>query len=166
MSEPPQDPWQPPPAGSPGGQPDQPPGQPPGQWGPPPGQPGYGPPQGQPPYGQPGYGQPGYGQPPYGYPYARQTEGTAVAALVLSIAAFVICPVIPAIVALVLASNAKQKIAASGGMKEGAGLVTAAQIISWIHLGLVALLILIIVIAAASGAFDTNDPYSLSALLR
>src|SRR5437016_8167285 len=122
MSEPPSDPWRP--AGDQPGQP------PPGQ--PPPYQ----------PYGQPGSGQPGYGQPPYqpygqpayggygGYPYARQTEGTAIAALVLAIVSFVLCPVIPAIVALVLCSTATRNIQQSGGAKEGEGLVKAAQIIA------------------------------------
>jgi Domain of unknown function (DUF4190) len=117
---------------------------------PPPGQYGTPPPPGQ------------YGTPqPYGYG-APQTEGLAVGALVLSIVSWVICPLIPAIVALVLASQAKAKIEASGGRLTGLGLCTAARIIAWIHIGLIALLILIIVLVAIGGGFNgsTTTNYS------
>ena len=126
------------------------------------------PPGGQDPYGQqqpPSYGTPppppaygGYGQQPHGYGgyQAPETESQAVIALVLAIASFVVCPVIPAIVALVLANNADAAIQASGGRKTGEGLTKAARIISWIHLGLciagLVIVILIAVIAAASSS--------------
>lgn len=124
------------------------------------------PPGGQDPYGQqpPSSGTPppppayGYGQQPYGYGgYSTpETESSAVVALVLAIASFVVCPVIPAIVALVLANNADTAIQASGGRKTGEGLTKAARIISWIHLGLciagLVLVILIAVLAAASSS--------------
>ena len=131
----------------------------------------YPPPPGdQDPYGQqppaPPYGTPppppppayGYGQQPYGYGgyQAPETESTAVVALVLAIASWVVCPVIPAIVALVLANNADASIQASGGRKTGEGLTKAARIISWINIGLcvggLVLVILIAVLAAASGS--------------
>jgi hypothetical protein len=114
-------------------------------------QPGYGPPPGygQPPgYGPPpGYGQPGYGPPP-GYPgYGPPpNEGNAIAALVLSIASFVICPVIPAVIALVLSGVAKRNIIASGGTKAGLGLVTAARVISWVNIGLVTVFLVIVAV--------------------
>jgi hypothetical protein len=76
---------------------------------------------------------------------------------VLAIASFVVCPLVPAIVALVLAHTSQQKIDASGGRLTGEGLNTAARIIAWIHLGLVALVIVILVIVAAAGGFDDND---------
>ncbi|HEX2737829.1 MAG TPA: DUF4190 domain-containing protein [Acidimicrobiia bacterium] len=121
------------------------------------------PPPPPPPPGQYGTPQPGqYGTPqPYGYG-APQTEGLAVGALVLSIVSWVICPLIPAIVALVLASQAKAKIEASGGRLTGLGLCTAARIIAWIHIGLVALFILIIVLVAIGGGFkgSTTTNYS------
>ncbi len=88
--------------------------------------------------------------PYYGTP---QNEGLAVGALVASIVSWVVCPVIPAIVALVLAAQAKAKIDASGGRLTGLGLCTAAKIISWIHLGLIALVIVIIVLVAIGGGF-------------
>jgi hypothetical protein len=86
-----------------------------------------------------------------------QQDGTAVAALVLAIASFVVCPLIPAIVALVLAHQSQQKIAASGGRLTGEGLNQAARIIAWVHLGLVALVILIIIVVGIAGGFDDND---------
>ena len=131
-----------PPPGGPGG---------PGGYGPGPGPGGYGPPPGAPgPYG------------PYGYgPVAPRNSGTAIAALVVAIASFVVCPLIPAIIALVLARNARNEIANSGGTVTGEGLVTAARVISWINivlwvaLGLVFLVV--IIIGAAVGNSSTSS---------
>jgi hypothetical protein len=96
------------------------------------------------------------------YATGPATEGTAVAALVLSIASFVICPVIPAVVALVLASQAKGKINRSGGRVGGQGLVTAATIIAWINIGLaVAVVALIVVIAAFGRSSSSTDNLNL-----
>ena len=125
-------------------------------------QPPYGPPPeyGQPGYGQPGYGQaygpqPGYGQPMpagYGYPgYAPpSTEGNAIAALILAIASFVICPVIPAIIALVLAGSAKRNILASGGAKQGLGMVTGARIVAWANIVLVTLVTIVVILGVVA----------------
>jgi hypothetical protein len=79
------------------------------------------------------------------------TDGNAIAALILAIASFVACPIIPAIVALVLAGKAKRNIQASGGAKTGESLVTAARVIAWIHLGLVSLLVVLGLVALAVG---------------
>jgi hypothetical protein len=150
---------------------------------PPYGQPPYEPPQ-QPPYGQqpgdgqpqqPGYGygqpqQPGYGygqpQPPaYGYGYAPpQTEGTAVGALIASILAWVVCPLIPAIVALVLIPGARRKIDQSNGRLTGEGLLTAAKWIAWINVALWAVLIvgfIVLVIIGAATSTSTSTDFSL-----
>ena len=113
-------------------------------------QPPYGPP---PEYGQPQYGQPPYGPPPgYGYPgYAPPaTEGNAIAALILSIASFLVCPIITAIIALVLAGSAKRNILASGGAKQGLGMVTAARIIAWANIVVVTLFIIVVVLGLAA----------------
>src|SRR4051812_49126053 len=100
----------PPPAQQPPPPPQQPPPPPPPhQWAPPPAA-GY-------PYGY---------QPPQAYGYGQQTEGTAVAALVLAIASFVICPVITAVAALIVGANARKKIVQSGGRLGGLGPLTAA----------------------------------------
>jgi hypothetical protein len=71
----------------------------------------------------------------------------AIAALVLSIASWVVCPVIAAIVALALAHGAGNRIDASAGQKTGNGLVTAAKIVAWIHLVLVTVVMVIAAIA-------------------
>ena len=136
--------WPPPPQPAP-----PPPSQPQQQWAPPPGPGGY-----------QQYGYPGYVAP-------RKTEGNAIAALVVAIMSFVVCPLIPAVVALFLAASAKRNIDASNGALEGAGLVQAAKIIAWINIGLcvvgIALGILLIILAAASS--NSNSAGSLSALV-
>jgi hypothetical protein len=77
--------------------------------------------------------------------------------LILSIAAFVVCPVIPAIVALVLIPGSRRNIQASGGTIEGESLLTAAKIISFIHLGLVAVGVVIFVILIIVSASTTSS---------
>ncbi|BEP12496.1 hypothetical protein acdb102_08070 [Acidothermaceae bacterium B102] len=107
----------------------------------------------------PGYGQgppPGYGHVPYGYPYPQQNSQDAVIALVASLLSFVICPVIPAIVALVFASRAAQAIAASGGALGGQSMVTAAKVIAWAHLALVALGLLVFFVVFAGVLSSTS----------
>jgi hypothetical protein len=102
-------------------------------------------------------------------PVAQTTSGKATAALVLSILSFAVCPVVPAIVALVLSSSAMTEIRQSGGAVGGEGLVKAARIISWIHLALVAvgILLIAIVVAVAPDSFDDPDRFQLGlALLR
>jgi hypothetical protein len=121
------------------------------------------PPAGQPqPYPQaPGY--PGAGPGPAAPYVTSRTDGMAVAALICSIAAFLVCPVILAVVALALAHAAGNRIDASGGLKKGEGMVRAAQIISWVHLTLVLLgLALAVILVAANGGEITTD--SLRAL--
>jgi len=88
----------------------------------------------------------------YGAGYGTPaTDGTAIAALILAISSFVICPVIPAIIALVLAGNAKRTIAASGGAKTGEGMVTAARVIAWINIAVAVVAIIGLIAVAAVG---------------
>ena len=151
QGEPPSDP-----SGQPGG-PDQPPSG--SGWPPPPPPPGgQPPPSGYPPPGyQQGYPPPGYQQGYQGYaPGPPKTEGMAVAALIVAIASFAACPVIAAVVALVLAGRAKANIDASRGTLGGEGLVTAARIISWINIALSVLFIGLIIVVAIFGE-DTNN---------
>jgi hypothetical protein len=134
---------------------DRPPGSgPEGGWPPPPPPPGYGPPPG-------GYGGYSYGPPPYGghqggYPVPARTDSTAIVALILSIASFVICPIIPAVIALVLIPGSRATIRASGGAVEGESLLTAAKMISLMHLGLAAVVVLglalLVVVSASANA--------------
>ena len=139
MGDPPS--WPPPPP---------PPQQPTQQWGPPPGPTGY-----------QQYGYPGYAAP-------RKTEGNAVAALVLAICSFIVCPLVPAIVALFLASSAKRNIDASNGALDGESLVTAARIISFINIGLCLLLIvggIVLIIVAAATSSSSSMLSSVHALV-
>jgi hypothetical protein len=106
-----------------------------------------------------GYGQ----QPGYGYPRGPQTEGLATAALVIAIAGFFICPPVGAIVALVLANNARQRIEASGGRLSGLEQASAARIIAIIELALTAIVILVLAIGTViavntSGGQDEPVP--------
>lgn len=128
--------------------------QPPPPWGAPPSYPPLGQPYAPPGYG--GYG--GYGPNPYA---PAPNEGMAIAALVVAICQYVVCWFIPLLapVALVLASNASSKIRASGGRLQGEGMAKAARIMSWIYLGLAAVGILLAVIIAAAGGFDTEPTY-------
>lgn len=71
----------------------------------------------------------------------QETETLAIVALVLAIAAWFTCFVL-AIVALILASKARDSIRASGGQKTGDNLVTAANWVAGVNLALVPLAIL------------------------
>ncbi len=125
-----------------------PPPPPPPAYPPPP--PGYAPPPPPPPppppYGAPGAAPPGYVPTGYGYE-APRTEGTAVAALIVSIVAFFICGIISGIVALVLANQAKTKIAASGGRLTGEKMANAARV-----LAIIAMVLNVVVIALVVSA--------------
>lgn len=96
-------------------------------------------------------------QPP-AYGPTPQSSSSAIVALVLSIASWVVCPVIPAIVALVFASKADREIAVSNGWVTGAGMVTASKIVAWINIGLYAALaaigVLVVVLAAITGSLS------------
>jgi hypothetical protein len=137
------------------GGPAQPPVPPPPSYGQPGGAqqpPGYGP-AAQEPYAQ----QYGYGQPAYGYPPGPQTEGMATAALVIAIAGFFICPPVGAIVALILANNARQRIEASGGRLSGLEQARAARIIAIIELVLTAILVLVLAIGALGIVINSSS---------
>ncbi len=99
-----------------------------------------------PAYGAPAYGQPAPAYAPPGYVDGPRSEGLAVAALVVAIVGVFVCGVFAGIVALVLASQAQQKINASNGQLTGAGMVTAARVI-----GIMAIALNIIIIAVFIG---------------
>jgi hypothetical protein len=140
---------------------------PPGSGYPPPGS-GYPPPAGQggfpppPPAAwgqgqaaaQPPAGQPGYGSwPAYPPQQPAQTEGKAIVGLILAIGSFVVCPLVLAIVALVLAGQSNRAIDASGGRLEGRGINTATRVISWLNIALTVLAIIggvIVLVAVAN----------------
>ena len=65
---------------------------------------------------------------------APQTDGKAIAALVLAIVGWIVLPIIGPILALVFASGAKKRIDASGGTLAGRGLAVAGQVVAWVSL--------------------------------
>ena len=100
----------------------------------------------------PAGGQPDWGPPPphaaqpgYGSYAPVQTDGKAVAGLVLAICSWVVLPLIAAIVALVLASSSQREIAASGGRLGGEGINTATKWISWINIALCVLAVVLVI---------------------
>lgn len=103
---------------------------------------------------------PGYGAASVPAPNAvPRTSSNAVVALVLAICSFVICPLIPAVVALFLAGSAQREIDTSGGWVTGTGLVQGAKIASWINIGLciAGILVFILVLATASISSTTTN---------
>lgn len=122
------------------------------------------PPSGGPSGQAPGYPPPGYPPPGYqavGYPPPVQTDSKAIIGLILAISAWVVCPILPAVVALVLAGQSNRAIDLSGGRLEGRSLNTATKVISWLNLGLAILailvLVVVIVIGIASGPTSFSD---------
>ncbi len=91
-------------------------------------------------------------------PTGPQTSSNAIIALILAIVSWAVCPIIPAIVALVLASSAAKEIEASGGRVQGAGLVTASRIVSWVNIGLWSAMLVIgaffLVLAIVAGGLN------------
>ena len=63
-----------------------------------------------------------------------KTAGKATATLILGLVAFLVCPVLPAIAALVVGAQAKREIRESGGALTGDGLVKAGRILAVVHL--------------------------------
>jgi len=77
----------------------------------------------------------------------------AVASLVLSIASFIVCPVVPAILGLIFGYLSLTKIEESLGALGGSELARAGIIISWINIGitvLVGIFILVVAIVAST----------------
>jgi uncharacterized membrane protein len=97
------------------------------------------------PYGQ----QPAYGQP-------LQTEGTAVASLVLGIAGIVLCPFICPILAIVFGVQAKNKIRQDPSL-QGAGMAQAGFVLGIIGIALNVLGLIIVVIAASTNSSSSSS---------
>jgi hypothetical protein len=103
------------------------------------GHPAAGYPPGQPGPGAAGPAAPAGGAPGFpGYPMATppRTDSKAVVGLVCAVASFVLCPVVLAVVALVLAGMSDRDIGASGGRLEGHAMNTATRWVAWINIAL------------------------------
>ncbi|HEX6337980.1 MAG TPA: DUF4190 domain-containing protein [Jiangellaceae bacterium] len=93
----------------------------------------------QPPGPPPGHGQ------PYPYPQPKQDD-KALAALIVAIAGWFVCPFVLHIVALVLANQSLQAIHQSNGWLTGEGMANAARIISIVGIALGAVFIALLVL--------------------
>ena len=91
-----------------------------------------------------------------------QTSSSAIVALVLAIASWVVCPLILAIIALVFASKADREIASAGGAMQGGGLSTAAKVLSWINIGIyiafIVVIVIILIVVVIAGAWSQVTP--------
>ncbi len=76
----------------------------------------------------------GYRPPPYYPPGAKRTPASATAALVLSVLSFLVCPIVLAVVALILAASARRDIDAGRGAVGGEGIVTASRIVAVLNI--------------------------------
>jgi len=78
--------------------------------------------------------------------------------LVLAVASWIVCPIVLAIVALILAKKSNDEIAASQGRVGGEGLNTATKVVAWINIGLYAAIFIIFgaifLIALVAGALS------------
>jgi hypothetical protein len=109
------------------------------------------PPYGAPPYGSPygappTYGAPGpYGYPPGSYPRPRNTNGFAIASLVLGILWLYW---VGSILALIFGYVARKQIREHGDA--GGGLAIAGIVLGWIGVGVLALVIILVIVHAAA----------------
>jgi hypothetical protein len=65
-------------------------------------------------------------------------------ALVLAIAAWVVCPLIPAIIAVVLAGQSDRAIAASGGALDGRSMNTATRWVAWANIAFWGIMVVVL----------------------
>lgn len=109
--------------------------------------------------------------PPAGYAYyqpAAQSSSNALIALLLAIFSWIFCPIVLAVVGLILASKADKEIAASGGRVTGAGMTLATRIIAWGNIALYGAMILatvFFIVIAMVAAFSESGGGGLSAII-
>ena len=137
------------PVAPPGGAPPPPPGvsvpPPPGVGQPPPSAVGSPGPPPVPDYTAPVQQPTGFPPPP-GIPIARPkpNEGSAIASLIMGIAAFLVCPLVLGVLAIVFGYIGKRNIEDSGGTLGGEAFAVAGIILGWINLAIVAIVAIII----------------------
>ncbi len=99
----------------------------------------------------------------------KRTEGTAIASLILGIAGFVVCPLVPSIVAIILGTQARAKIR-SDPMLDGDGMAKAGVILGWIGVGIAVLaavaIILALVFVVSGPGIDPAIDFDATAMLR
>ncbi len=91
------------------------------------------------------------------YPPRQEQSGTAVAALVLGICGFLVCPLICSIAAIVTGTMAKNEIDRSGGRLTGRDMAKAGLILGWIGVALCVLAVLLIVALVVFGSMAVES---------
>jgi len=101
----------------------------------------------QPPTGFPPPQGP-YQAPPPGIPISRPkpNDGSAVASLIMGIAAFLVCPLVLGVLAVVFGYIGKRNIEESAGTLGGESFAVAGIILGWINLAIVAIVAITIII--------------------
>jgi hypothetical protein len=110
------------------------------------------------PAGERPTGPAGYAPASYEYQPTQQTEPLATVALVIATAGFFVCPPAAAILALVLANSARQRIRVSGRHLAGLEQARAARIIAIIELVLTAIVALVLAIVAVVELTPQRSP--------
>jgi Domain of unknown function (DUF4190) len=95
------------------------------------------------------YAQPG--QPNYAGPMAPGTSGYAIASLICALLGYIGFPVVGGILGIIFGHLAIREIDRSNGMLQGRGIAQAGLILSYIHFGLIALVILFVIIFVVIG---------------
>ncbi len=95
-------------------------------------------------------------QPQWGAPATRES-GSAIAALILGICGFLVCPLVCSIAAIVCANRAFTEIDNSGGRVTGRGMAQAGQILGWIGVALcvIGMLLFVALFVFAVGASES-----------
>ncbi len=96
--------------------------------------------------------------PPYpAYPPVQQNSGKATASLILGIVGIFVCPLICSVLAIILGSQAKKEIEASGGMLGGMSMANAGLILGIVGLVIYLITIVIwVVVALVSVARESS----------
>ena len=94
------------------------------------------------------------------------SNGKAIASLVLGIFGIFSLPIISSIVALVLGIQARREIAASGGWQTGDSMARAGIILGWVGIAIYSLLFLILIIVAVSDPNAFSMPLQIGLLIR
>ena len=87
-----------------------------------------------------------YQVPPPGVPITRPkpNDGSAIASLIMGIAAFLVCPLVLGVLAVVFGYVGRRNIMDSGGTLDGESFAVAGIILGWINIAIVAIFAIII----------------------
>jgi len=89
-----------------------------------------------------------YQAPPPGLPIARPkpNDGSAIASLIMGVAAFLVCPLLLGVLAVVFGYIGKRNIEDSGGTLGGESFAVAGIILGWINIAIFAIIAIIVLV--------------------